>query len=98
MSLRPTVMNSFGTTDAATQPGTGVTLSGASQTALPANPQRVAAYFSAPAAAVTLSLGGTAVAGQGLVIPPNTIFKLEGYSGQVNVIGTAAQVLGVVDL
>lgn len=98
MAVRPTFMNQFASTNVAINPGSSFALNGASQQLLAANPHRVAFYVTAPAAAVTLSLGGTAVAGAGITIQPNTTQKVDGYTGVVNIIGTNLQNAGVVEL
>lgn len=74
-------------------------LSGATQSLVAANNARVALYVTAPAASVALSLGSAAaVITQGLLIPPNTVVKLDGYSGAVQIIGTAAQVVAFAEI
>lgn len=74
-------------------------LSGATQSLVAANKDRVALIVTAPAAAISLSLGSAAaVASNGLTIPPNTVYTLAGFSGAVQIIGTAAQVVSFVDL
>lgn len=97
--MRPTLVNTFGSTDTAREPGVGFALNGASQELVPAHPGRVALYVTAPAASVTLRLGtGSAVAGQGIVVAAGTTEKITGYSGAVQIIGTNLQSAGVVDL
>jgi len=81
-------------TDAAKNGQGTLVLSGATQSLVATNNARVALYVTAPAAAINLSLGSAAaVAAQGLQIPPNTLVKIDGYSGPNQVIGTAAQVV-----
>lgn len=75
-----------------------ITLSGASQALVAANKDRVALIVTAPAAAITLALGAPAAANNGIVVPPNTVFVLNGYTGAVNVIGTAAQVVAFAEI
>jgi hypothetical protein len=86
-------------TSVAKTPSAGFTLGGASEELVPANESRVALYVTAPAASITLRFGtGTVVAGQGIVVSPNTTQKFTEYTGAVQVIGTAAQVAGVVEV
>lgn len=97
--MRPTLSHTFGSTSEAKTAGGSLTLNGSSQQLVPAHPQRVALYVTAPASSVTLRLGtGSAVAGQGIVVAAGTTEKITGYSGPVQVIGTNTQVVGFVDL
>lgn len=73
--------------------GTGtLALSGASQSLVAANTGRAILYVSNTSAAnkMFLSLGGTAVANSGIMIPPNTTIPVTGFLGAVAIIGTAA--------
>lgn len=89
----------FERADTAKTPSAGLTLAGTTEQLVPDNPARVALYVTAPAAAVTLRLGtGTVVAGQGIVVAPNTTVKINDYSGPVQIIGTATQVAGYVEI
>lgn len=86
-------------TDVAKAGNGTLVLSGASQSLVVANNARVALIVTAPAAAVSLSLGSAAaVASNGITIPANTMFVLNGYSGAVQVIGTNTQVLSFVEI
>lgn len=86
-------------TDVAKQGNATLVLSGATQSLVPANKDRVALIITAPAASVSLSLGAAAaVASQGLTIPAAAIYTLNGYSGAVQIIGTAAQVVSFVEI
>lgn len=86
-------------TDTAKQGQGTLVLTGATQSFVPANNARVALIITAPAAAIALSLGSAAaVLTQGILIPANTMFVLNGYSGAVQVIGTAAQVVAFAEI
>jgi hypothetical protein len=85
-------------------------LSGASQVLVAKNLNRAKIIITSPAAAVSLALAAppatpsgaevapTAVASQGITLPPNSIFTLEGFTGAIAIIGTAAQVLSFVEI
>lgn len=85
-------------------------LSGASQAFLPKNLSRKKIIITAPAAAISLAFQvppatptgadvlPTAVASQGLTIPPNTVVTIDDYTGALAIIGTAAQVVSYVEL
>lgn len=87
-----------------------ITLTGATQVLAPKNLSRQKLIISTPAAAIALALTAppatssstevapTAVAAQGILPPVNSVFTLEGYTGVVAVIGTAAQTVAVVEL
>lgn len=89
---------------------TQVVLSGASQVLAAKNLSRQKLIISTPAAAIALALTAfpatptssevapTAVAAQGIIPPTNNVFTLEGYTGAVAVIGTAAQTVAVVEI
>lgn len=77
---------------------TAITLNGSSQVLAAANKDRQSLIVTAPAASITLALGAAAVAGNGIVVPPNTIFQLTGFTGAVNVIGTATQVVSFAEI
>lgn len=82
--------------DTAKTPAGTLTLSGASQQVVPANTSRSALYVSNTSAAnkMFLALGAVAaVASAGVMIPANTTLDILNYSGEVRVIGTAADVL-----
>lgn len=86
-------------TDVAKQGNGTLAMTGATQSLVVANKDRVALYVTAPAAAISLALGaGPAVAANGLTIPPNTVVKIDGYSGAVQIIGTAAQVVSFAEI
>lgn len=86
-------------TDIAKQGSGTLVLNGASQSLVGANKDRVALILTAPAAAVSLSLGSAnAAANQGITIPPNQIFQLLGYTGPVQIIGTNTQVVSFAEI
>src|SRR4051812_10363464 len=87
-------------TDVAKNPGSAVALTGSTQVAVAANKDRVNLWLSnlSGANVMWLSLGGTAVASSGLRLAANAVINIDGYSGAVSVIGTAADVLGVVEI
>lgn len=86
-------------TDVAKNGNGTLALTGATQALVAANKDRVRLYVTAPAAAVSLSLGSAAaVASNGLTIPPNTVVNIEGYTGAIQIIGTAAQVVSFAEI
>ena len=81
--------------------GRGVlALSGASQSLIAANNMRTKAIISNHSAAnpVFLAIGAiTAVLNEGIRLAPGANITLEGWTGPVRVIGTAADVVGFVE-
>lgn len=75
-----------------------VTLTGGSDALVAANKDRVALYVSAPAADIALAFGVAAQASKGVIVRANTTEKIDGFTGAVNVIGTAAQTVAFIDL
>lgn len=86
--------------------GSALTLTGASQAVVGPNPGRAALYLSNLSAANPMFLAfgtaaaatPTAVATSGFRLAPNERVVIEAYTGAVAVIGTAADVLGIVEL
>lgn len=83
-------------TDVAKNPNGGFALNGANQALVAANKDRVSLIVSNTSAAnkMFLALNGVAAAANtGILVPPNSTITLNGYSGAVNIIGTAADVV-----
>ena len=88
-------------TDVAKNPGSAVALTGTSQAAVGANKDRVSVWLSNLSATNPMWLvlsAGSAVANSGIRLAPGAVINIDGYSGQINVIGTAADVLGVAEI
>lgn len=69
-----------------------VTVGAASTEVLAANPQRVEAFISNTHASqdLDLSLGGTAVAGEGIRVEAGEVVQITSFTGQINGIGSGA--------
>lgn len=86
--------------------GQALSLTGASQAVAGPNPGRAALYVSNMSAANPMFLAfgtaaaatPTAVASSGIRLAPGQTLVIEAYTGAVAVIGTAADVLGIVEL
>ena len=90
----------FERTDVAKNGSGTLPLTGSSQTFVNSNNARVGLFVSNTSGAnkMFVALGPTAVANQGIMIPPNTTIPIPGYSGAVSVIGTAADVLAYAEI
>lgn len=75
-------------------------LTGASDSLVLANKDRVGLYVSNTSGAnkMFLALGAAAVANSGIMIPPNTTIPVTGFMGAVNIIGTAADVAAFAEI
>jgi hypothetical protein len=87
-------------TDTAKNGAGTLALNGASQTLMAANKDRVFAYVSNTAAAnkMFVALGPIAALNTGIMVPPNTTIPIEGYTGQVTIFGTAADVAAFAEI
>lgn len=100
MAIRRIYASAPRDTDTAKQGAGTKALTGGSDSLVAANKDRVFLYVSNTSAAnkMFLGLGVAAAASSGIMIPPNMTVPVEGFTGAVNIIGTAADVAAFAEI
>lgn len=85
-------------TDVAKTGAGSFTMTGSSQLVAPSNAARVSLILSNMGAnPIFIAFGTAAIASKGLRLPINASAYLDGFTGDVNVIGTAGDVVGIIE-